>query len=172
MHLALGLSVKRTCCLVENENSRISKDRDCHALGLLPGKSYPAVTHHGVVSVGKLKNELVGVGHLGRRYNRVRGRGIRSVRDVSLDHVVEQECLLGDHAKQSTVFRQVKFPYVRAVQGNATLDRIVETDQQVGDGGLAYGTDANQRYRASASRPASGSGPSRLGLRLRQTRRL
>ena len=99
-HEPLGLGVERRGRLVEDQDRRVAdhRPRDADALALAAGERIAALADHRVVAVRHPRDELVGVGELGRGDDLLLGRVGAPIGDVLADRAVEEHRLLQHEA--------------------------------------------------------------------------
>src|SRR5215470_16698406 len=92
----LALVVESTRRLVEDQDARVIDDRagDGQTLALSARQARSALTNYGVVTIGKLKDELMGTGHLRDLDDLFDRRRAVGERDVVADRAIEQDALL------------------------------------------------------------------------------
>src|SRR3989454_4332882 len=148
LHQALGLAVERTGGLVEDQDLWVRDDRagDGDTLALAARQANPPVADHRVVPVGERHDEVVGVPDLrGADDGRLRDL-VPAVRDVLPDRGVEQERLLRDDAEKPPIGRLLERPQIPPVDGNRTLQRVIEAEDEVRERRLACAARPDQRH--------------------------
>ena len=135
----LRLAVERAGRLVEDQDRGVADDcaRDRDPLSLAAREPDTAVADHGVIAIGELRDELVGVGDLGGTDNLGVREPVAPIRDVVPDRRVEQERLLGDDAEEPPVGGLLERPQVAAVDRDRPGDRVVQPEDEVGEGRFA-----------------------------------
>ena len=132
--------------LVEHEDGRVLEDRarDREALSLAPRQLLTALAHHGVVALGQLVDEAVGLRDAGGLPDLLLARVRSPVGDVLAHRAVEQEDLLADEAHLAAEGREVELTEVDAPKGDAPLGRVVEAQEQLDHGRLAGARRADE----------------------------
>ena len=142
---AFGLAVEGRGGFVEDEDGGVFVHGagDGEALALAAGEFGAALADDGVVALGLAGDEVMGVCDFGGcLYALYVGGGI-SVGDVLGDGIVEEDAFLGDDADHAAPVIDFEGADVLTVNQYAAGGGIVETGEEVGDGGLAAaaGTD-------------------------------
>src|SRR5215813_21868 len=136
---ALALVVERAGRLVEDQDARIGDERtgDGETLALAAGQARAALADDGVVTIGKLEDEVMGAGHL-RSVNGLfdRHRAVGE-RDVVAHRAVEQDALLRHHADLTAQPGWIDHADIDAVDQNPSTRRRVEPLDQLGESALA-----------------------------------
>src|ERR1700730_13117674 len=91
-------------------------------------------------------NELIGAHFSGSPADALVGDVFAPQADVALNRAGEEKDVLQDYGEVLSQRLQVPIAHVNAVQQDATFLYIVETHQQVRDGGLAGPGVTDQRY--------------------------
>ena len=139
LHQHLGAGVDRRGRLVQDQHLGVGDERprDGDQLLLTSGDVRPLLVDQGLVAVGQLVDEGIHVGRGGGGDHLVpRGPGL-AVRDVLADGATEQPGLLQHHAEFAAQRRPRHRGDVDPVQQDLAAVDLVETLQQVDQGGLA-----------------------------------
>ena len=125
--------------VVEDEDARIGHDGPGQGdpLALPARERQPALADDGVVAAGELEDELVGLGHPGRRLDLLVGGVGSSVGDVGPHRVGEEEALLEHDADLAAQRVQRDVAHVVPVDEDGAAVGVVEARDQHGDGRLA-----------------------------------
>ena len=146
LNRSLGLRVHARGRLVQDEDARVVQDRprDRHALALAARKGVSPLTHHGVIAVLQLADEVVGVGGPRRRDRLLERRPGQSVPDVLEHGPVKQVRVLQHHPDLAAVVSGLESPQVHAVDPDRAARDVVEARDQVDDRRLASARRSDQ----------------------------
>jgi hypothetical protein len=144
-----GAGVQTRSRLVEYENGCVADHRagDGDALALPAGEEPALLPDHGVVALGQCEDEVVRVGGLRRAGYLLFGRTRLAVGNVLPHGPVEDQRLLQEHGDVLAQRVQGEVLRVVPVEPDGARVRVVEAQQQLGDGGLARPALADQRER-------------------------
>ena len=134
----LGGRIERRSRLIENQDARILEDRarDRHALLLAARELQAALADAGLVTLRQGFDEFVDVRGL-RRSDHFVARGLRAaIRNVVVNRVVEQHCVLRHDADRSAQGRLFDFANIRFVNQYAPVADVVEAIQQARECGF------------------------------------
>jgi len=147
LHRAFGFGVERAGGLVQNQNRRVLQNGagDGQALALAAGKGNPFFADDGVEAVGLLHDEFVGEGVFGGGDDFLARRAQPAQLDVPADGVVEQNIFLRDDGDLIAQIARGYFAQIHAADFDGALRGVVETQEQIGERGLAGAAGADQR---------------------------
>ncbi len=153
--LQLGLDgafvgrVQRRGGFVEDQDRRVlqQRARDRHALLLAAGQLQAALADHGVVALGRGRDEVVDVRRLGRRLDLGARRAGAAIGDVVFDRVVEQHRVLRHDADGLAQAGLRDRADVLAVDRDAPAADVVEAVQQPRQRRLAGAGRPDHRHR-------------------------
>ena len=143
----LSSGVHRRGGLVEDENRRVFQQcaGNRHPLLFAAGQAVAAFAHHGVVTVGQGRDEVVDVRRPSRPFDLlVAGIGT-GIAQVLADRGMKQKRLLIDHADVFAQRLQRQVAHIDAVDAHLAGAHVVQAWRQIGDGCLARAGRTNQR---------------------------
>src|SRR5215468_11283414 len=151
----LALIVERARRLVEDQDARVGNKRACdgQTLALAAGQAGAPLAHNGVVTIGKLKDEIMGAGRLcGRNDPFDRHRPVCQ-RDVVAHRAIEQDALLQHYADLTTQPGWIDHAEINTVDQNPPTLRHVEPLDQLGERAFAGARWANNAHDLSGRYP-------------------
>src|SRR5215469_6509797 len=144
----LALIVERTRRLVEDQDARVGNDRarNGETLALTARQAGAALAHNGVVTIGELKDQIMGTGHLcGSDDPFDRHRAVRQ-RNIVADRAIEQDALLQHHADLATQPGWIDHAEINAVDQNPPALRHVKPLDQLGECAFARAGRADNAH--------------------------
>lgn len=166
MDLVFDLGVDGGGGVVEEEEPGVGEDRPGQrdALALAAGEGEAVLADLGVVALGQLGDEPVGLGGAGGGLDLLLGGVREAVGDVGADGVGEEEGVLGDESDGGAQGVEGEFADVVAADEDGAVADVVEAGQEQRDGGLpgAGGTDDGDGLpgRISSENPSRTGRPS------------
>ena len=142
-----GFGIQRAGGLVKKQDWRVleHRTRNGDALTLTTRELEPAVPDDRVVPVGQCRDEIMSGSRLGG-LDDVFIAGIRAAKsNVCRRSVVEQGDVLADQRNAVAQARHGDVAHVLTIHGNRPTRGVVETQQQVHDGGFARAAGADKR---------------------------
>src|SRR5215475_9472025 len=135
LYIALGLSVERGGCFIEQDDRRVldQRPRDRDTLALAAGELEALLTDLRVVAIRKAHDEVVGVRGLRRRDDVGLARAGLAERNIVAHRGAEQECILPHQGDLLAQRASRSRGDVLAVDRNGAALRLVEADDQVED---------------------------------------
>ena len=146
LNQAFAFRVQVAGGFVQDQDSRIGQHGpgDGQSLSLSAAELHASFADDGVVTLGKIGDELVGVGRL-RRLNDVLVGGVfAAVGDIRGDRAIKQKHVLLDDSQHAAKALDVQFPQVLAVQQHPPAGRIVEAGRHVAERRLARAAGTDQ----------------------------
>ena len=148
---AFVLGVEGTGGLVEKEYIRMTDDGagDAEPLALPPTEAVATVADVGVVALGLLQDELMGVGHLGCLLHLGLGGVGKAEGNVAPDGVVEEDGVLCHHTDMLPEVGDAERGKGLSIHEDLAAGAVVETHKEVEQGGLAGAGAAYQSHGAA-----------------------
>ncbi len=142
----LGTGVDGGGGFVQDEHRRVGHGSpgDCQQLPLALGQVGAVGGDHGVIALRQAADEGVGVGDAGGGLNLLHGGVQLAKADVIGDGAGEEVGVLEDHAQGAAQVVLSDVLHVDAVIGHLSLLDVVESVDEVGDGGLAGAGGAHE----------------------------
>ena len=142
----LGSRIRVSGCLVEDEHRRVrdNRPRDGHALRLTTGKGHVDVDHR-IQALRQRRDDRIEVRELRGRHDFAVGGVSPGQPDVLPQGQREQLRILEHHRHRTVHVAHGDVAKIVAAQQHRAFDRVVETCQQPGDGGLSGTGGPHQR---------------------------
>ncbi len=139
LHLPLRLGIQRRCGLVEDEDGGVPDNgpRNADPLALTAGEPHAALADDGVIPLGHLHDEFMGMGGTGRLDDALLRGVLSAVGDVCPDGVVEEHHLLGHHGDVHPERFHGDIADVIAAYDDPSGGCLEESREEIGDGSLS-----------------------------------